>query len=43
MIENIKVKNRLSWFGHIMRREETNIARKVISMKIDGYTGKGRP
>ena len=25
---------RLSWFGHVMRREETNVAKHVTTMKV---------
>ena len=35
--------NRLSWYGHVMRRDEENVVRKVLSMNVDGYMSRGRP
>ena len=34
---------RLSWYGHVMRREETNVAKQVITMKVGGKRSRGRP
>ena len=34
---------RLSWYGHVMRREETNVAKQVITMKVGGNIPRGRP
>ena len=34
---------RLSWFGHVMRREETNFAKQVTTMKVGGKRPRGRP
>ena len=31
---------RLSWFGHVMRRDETNVAKHVTTMKV-GYLVEG--
>ncbi|PZC79580.1 hypothetical protein B5X24_HaOG216245 [Helicoverpa armigera] len=35
--------NRLSWYGHVMRRNESHVVSKVMSMNVDGYSGRGRP
>ena len=35
--------NRLSWYGHVLRRNEENVVRRVLSMNIDGYMSRGRP
>ncbi|PZC79184.1 hypothetical protein B5X24_HaOG216748 [Helicoverpa armigera] len=35
--------NRLSWYGHVMRRNESHVVRMVMSMNVDGYSGRGRP
>ena len=32
--------NRLSWYGHVMRRNESHAVRKVLSMNMDGYKGR---
>ena len=35
---------RLSWYGHVMmRREETNVAKQVTTMKVGGKRPRGRP
>ena len=33
----------LSWYGHVMRREETNVAKQVTTMKVGGKRPRGRP
>ncbi|CAB3222369.1 unnamed protein product [Arctia plantaginis] len=35
--------NRLSWYGHVMRRDEENVAKKVLGMRVEGYKRRGRP
>lgn len=35
--------NRLAWYGHVMRREESHVTRKVMNMNVDGYRSRGRP
>ncbi|XP_046971133.1 uncharacterized protein LOC124538205, partial [Vanessa cardui] len=34
---------RLSWYGHVLRRNEEHIVRKALSMDVDGFRGRGRP
>ena len=34
---------RLSWYGHVMRREDTNVAKQVTTMKVGGKRARGRP
>ena len=35
--------NPLSWYGHVMRREDTNVAKHVTTMKVGGKRPRGRP
>eukprot|EP00795_Rhopilema_esculentum_P004807 gene4807-21118_t len=34
--------SRLNWYGHVMRREEEYVGRRVM-LKIPGYRRRGRP
>ena len=34
---------RLSWYGHVTRREDTNVAKKVTPMKVGWKIPRGRP
>jgi hypothetical protein len=33
--------NRLAWFGHVMRRDESHI-KSVMTMNVDGHCSRGR-
>ena len=35
--------NRLRWFGHVMRREESEVVRTVMNMNVEERRGRGRP
>jgi hypothetical protein len=35
--------NRLRWFSHVIRREETNTVRVLIKMNVEGKRRTGRP
>ena len=28
--------NRLSWYGHVMRRDDTHVTNRVMGMNVDG-------
>ena len=36
-------KNKLRWFGHVMRREEESTLRVVMKLKMKGMRPRGRP
>ena len=42
-INSVLTQRRLSWYGHVMRREETHITRSTLSMKVSGTRPRGRP
>jgi hypothetical protein len=35
--------NMLAWYGHIMRRDESRITKRAMSMNVDGHPRRGRP
>jgi hypothetical protein len=35
--------NRLAWYGHVMRRDESHITNRVMSKNGDGHSRRGRP
>ena len=37
------VEKRLSWFGHVQRRDGDNVAKSVLNTKIDRSRPRGRP
>ena len=37
------MKKRLSWFGHVQRRDEDNIGKYVLNTRINGSRPRGRP
>ena len=34
---------RLRWYGHVMRRDQEYVGRKVIEMELPGRRKRGRP
>ncbi|KAJ8720922.1 hypothetical protein PYW08_006387 [Mythimna loreyi] len=35
--------NRLSWYGHVNRGDITHVTKRVLSLHVDGWRGRGRP
>ena len=42
-INTFLMKKRLSWFGHVQRRDHDNVAKSVLNTRIDGSRPRGRP
>ena len=42
-IESVLTQKRLSWYGHVMLREDTHITRSTLSMAVMGIRPRGRP
>ena len=42
-IKSVLAQKRLSWYGHMMRREETHITGSTLSMTVRGTRPRGRP
>ena len=42
-IEEKLKRDRLRWYGHVQRREENDITRKVQRIEVKGQRGGGRP
>ncbi len=36
-------RNRLRWFGHVLRKDESAWLRRVMEMNVEGGRGRGRP
>ena len=45
-VERVGIKmrdNRLRWYGHIMRRDQEYVGRKMMEMELPGKRRRGRP
>jgi hypothetical protein len=42
MTEKIR-SNRLSWYGHVIRREESHIGNRVMNINVDDHPSTFRP
>ena len=42
-IQEKVVSNRLRWFGHVQRRENDHICRKIMTWEVQGKCKRGRP
>ena len=40
---NYITQKRISWYGYVKRREDTNVAMQVTTMKVGGKIPRGRP
>jgi hypothetical protein len=35
--------NTLAWYGHVIRRDESHITKRVMYMNVDGHHSRGWP
>jgi hypothetical protein len=35
--------NRLAWYGHVMRKNERHITKRVMTMNVDEHPRRSRP
>ena len=35
--------SRLKWYGHVLRREDKNVGKRVMAMEVPGERRRGRP
>ena len=42
-IDEVMRSGRLHWFGHVQRRDATNVTRRVMELAIPGTRRRGRP
>jgi hypothetical protein len=35
--------NRLAWYGHVMRRDERHIIKRVMTINVDGHPSRSCP
>ena len=42
-ITTFVTQKRLPWYGHVIRREYTNVAKQVTTIKVGGMRPRGRP
>ena len=42
-INSVLTQRRLSWYGHVMRRDETHITKSTLRTTVTGTRPRGRP
>jgi hypothetical protein len=42
-VTEIMRSNRLAYYEHVMRRDESHITKRMMSMNVDGLPRRGRP
>ena len=42
-IDQLAMANNVRWYGHVLRREDGHILRRVLDFEVEGQRKKGRP
>jgi len=42
-LNKMAIASGVRWFGHVLRRDETNVLREALQFNVDGRRGRGRP
>ena len=42
-IDRLAMKNSVCWYGHMLRREDDHVLRRVLDFEVEGQRKKGRP
>jgi len=42
-LDKMAIGSGVRWFGHVLRRDESNVLRKALQFEVDGQRGRGRP
>jgi len=37
------IESRVRWFGHVLRKDESDVLREALQFEVDGRRGRGRP
>jgi len=41
--DKMAIASGVRWFGHVLRRDESDVLREALQFKVDGQRGRGRP
>jgi len=43
ILDLVLQQNRLRWYGHVLRKEDTDWVKKCMEYEVEGFTPRGRP
>ena len=43
LVSDVIKRNRLKWFGHLLRKHDFDWVKKCISFEVEGTRGRGGP
>jgi len=41
--QHMPIPNRLQWYGHVLRKEDTDWMKKCMEYEVEGFRPRGRP